>query len=50
MFYLDKCNKLYIGKCLENFETFKTNNFTDLKEVALRNINNKIFNLDERMI
>lgn len=43
MFYLDKCNKLYIGKCLENIETFKTNNFTDLKEVALRNINNQVY-------
>lgn len=43
MFYLDKNNKLYIGKCLENIETFKTNNFTDLKEVALRNINNQVY-------
>ena len=43
MFYLDKNNKLYTGKCLENIETFKTNKFTDLKEVALININNQVY-------
>ena len=37
IFYLDKNNKMYIGKCLENIDTFITNKFTDLEEVALIN-------------
>ncbi len=43
LFYLDKTNKLYIGNCLENIETFKTNNYTDLKEVSLINKNNQVY-------
>lgn len=43
IFYLDKDNKMYIGKCLENIETFKNNNFTNLEEVALRNINKQVY-------
>lgn len=43
IFYLDKTNKMYIGKCLENINTFKNNSYTDLEEVALTNINNQVY-------
>ena len=43
IFYLDKNNKMYIGKCLEDIETFKTNKFTDLEEVALINKTKQVY-------
>ena len=43
IFYLDENNKLYVGDKLHNLETYKENNFKEIKEVFLSNDNNQVY-------